>query len=133
MQEIIRGNETILLIEDEESLAELMKMLLEEQGYKVLFARDGEEGLLLYKKHKNEIAVVITDMGLPKLGGWEVFKKVREIDPKAKVILASGYVDQKLKAEMISTGAKDFLQKPYDPAQIAKKIREMIDGEKPVT
>ena len=123
-----KGRETILLVEDDRSLVYLTKSLLEERGYKVLLAWDGEEALDIYREHKNEIAVIITDMGLPKLGGWEVFKSIKEIDPKAKVILVSGYVDQKLKAEMMSAGAADFVQKPYDPYQIAKKIRRMIDA-----
>jgi len=123
-----QGSETILFVEDEESLSELMGLRLEEKGYTILMARDGEEAIDMYGKHKNEIAVIIMDMGLPKLGGWEVLRRVRQIDPGARVILASAYVDKELKAEMITSGAKDYVQKPYDAEQIARKIREMIDA-----
>lgn len=128
-QKTYKGSETILLVEDEESLSELMRVLLGEKGYRVLIAKDGAEALDMYGEHKNEIAVIIMDMGLPKIGGWEVLRQVREIDPGARVILASAYVEKKLKAEMISAGAKDFIQKPYDAEQIARKIRQMIDAD----
>lgn len=124
------GNETILIVEDEETLLELVKGILEEKGYKVLGATDGEEAVDIYLKHKDEIAVVLSDMGLPKMGGWEAFLKMKEINPNLRSILASGYVDPKLKVEMLKAGAVDFIQKPYDPDEIINRIREVIDASK---
>ena len=69
-------------------------------------------------------------MGLPKLGGWEAFKIMKEIRPKVNVIFASGYLDPGLKAEILKGGARDFVQKPYDPNEIMKRIREVIDRNK---
>ncbi|MGA2622572.1 MAG: response regulator [Bacteroidota bacterium] len=125
-----RGTETILLVEDEEMLLDLMKTLLEAKGYHVLTAEDGVEAVEVFTRHKDEIAVVISDMGLPKLGGWEAFQKMREIRGNVNVILASGYFDFNLKADIIKAGAKDFVQKPYDPEEITEKIREVISNSK---
>jgi FixJ family two-component response regulator len=66
-------------------------------------------------------------MGLPFLGGWEVFLKMREIDPGVKTIMASGYLDPKLKAEMLSAGAADFIQKPYVIDSLLEKIQQVLD------
>ena len=125
----VQSNETILLVEDEEMLLALVKTVLEEQGFHVLSAKDGEEAFSVYNQHRNEIAVVVSDMGLPKLSGWEVLHKMREINPNAKVILASGYSDPKIESEMMREGAKDYVAKPYDTDEISRKIREVIEGK----
>ena len=125
-----RGMETILLVEDEEMLLDLMKTLLEAKGYHVLTAQDGVEAVEVFTRHKDEIAVVISDMGLPRLGGWEAFQKMREMRSDVNVILASGYFDMNLKAEIIKAGAKDFVQKPYDLEEITERIREVISQSK---
>ncbi|HZY10972.1 MAG TPA: ATP-binding protein, partial [Bacteroidota bacterium] len=122
-----RGTETILIVEDEEMLRDLLKGIIEDKGYHVLTAVDGEEAVEVYKKNQKDIALVISDMGLPKLGGWEVYHKMKEINPRVKSILASGYFDPKLKEEILKAGAKDFLQKPYQPDQILQRIRTVID------
>ncbi|MBI3587131.1 MAG: PAS domain S-box protein [Ignavibacteriales bacterium] len=118
----------VLLVEDEEMLLELLQTLLEENGYEVLVARDGQEAVDIYTRYKDKISVVLSDMGLPKLGGWEAFQKMKEINPKVKSILASGYLDPNLRADMIKAGAKDFVQKPYIPEIILARIREVING-----
>jgi PAS domain S-box-containing protein len=123
------GSETILLVEDEPLLLDLLKMILEEKGYRVATAVDGLQALEVYNKNIDTIDLVLSDMGLPMLGGWETFQRMREINPKVKVILASGFVQPELKAEMISQGAKDFVQKPYNPSKILRRIREVLDGE----
>jgi two-component system cell cycle sensor histidine kinase/response regulator CckA len=121
------GNELILLVEDEEILRELVKNSLEEKGYRVIEAGDGAEAVEKYKTHKNDVAVVLCDMGLPKIGGWDAFQMMRQVNPNVNMIFASGYLDPALKAEIIKDGAKDFVQKPYEPDVIIKLIREIID------
>ncbi len=123
------GNETILLVEDEPLLLDLMKLVLEEKGYRVATAVDGLQALEVYHKNVDTIDLVLSDMGLPRLGGWETFQRMRDINPNLKVILASGFVHPELKAEMISQGAKDFIQKPYVPSKILQRIREVLDGD----
>ena len=122
------GKETILLVEDEEMLIDLLRTILEARGYTVMMAQDGMSGLDLYQQHKDEIDLIISDMGLPKLGGWEMFQRMKKINPKVKAILASGYLDPNLRAEMIRGGAKDFIQKPYEPDTILRRIREIFDA-----
>lgn len=122
------GTETILLVEDEDMLLTLLQTIVEERGYRALTARDGEEAVTVYAQHRDEIALVLTDMGLPKLGGWEVFGKIREINPRARVILASGYLDQNLRTELMGAGAVEYLQKPYVADVMLRKIREVIDS-----
>ena len=122
------GNETILLVEDEEMLLDLLQIMIESNGYKVLTASNGEDAVKLYEQKKESIALVLSDMGLPKLGGWEAFQRMKQINPDVKAILASGYLDPHLKSEMLKGGARDFIQKPYVPEQILRRIREIIDG-----
>ena len=127
IEEIPGGTETILVIEDEEMLKDLVKVSLVSKGYTVLTAEDGMQGVELYRSHQKEIAVVLSDVGLPLLSGPDVFRKIREINPEAKVILASGFFDPETKSEMFKAGLKNFIQKPYMPDEVLQKIREVID------
>lgn len=122
------GEETVLLVEDEPMILDLLKEVLEGGGYKVMVAQNGEEAVDVYSNAKDRIAVVLSDMGLPKLGGWEAFQQMKQLNPRVKAILASGYLDPRLKSEMIKAGARDFIQKPYVPEQILQRIREVIDS-----
>jgi CheY-like chemotaxis protein len=124
-------SETVLVIEDEPMLLDLLQVLLETNGYRVLTAADGEQALKVYQENLKEISVVLSDMGLPKIGGWEVFQRMKELNPSVRSILASGYLDQHLRSDLIDAGAKDFIQKPYIPDQILKRIREVISEPEP--
>ena len=104
-------NETIMLVEDEPMLLELLKSMLEEEGYRVVTAADGEEAVEIFRRKKNEIGVVLTDMGLPKLGGWEVFEKLHALDLNVKVILASGFVDSEMRERGNKKRGKRFYSK----------------------
>lgn len=121
------GSETLLLVEDEESLRRLVQAVLQSKGYRVLTASNGEEAIETYLNHRNEISVVICDLGLPKLGGDEVFKKIRDANRDVKIIMASGFVDPKVKSELAGAGMKYFIQKPYVPDEVLRKIRQVID------
>jgi PAS domain S-box-containing protein len=123
------GSETILFVEDEEMLLDLLNGLFTSKGYNVLTARDGIEAVEVYKQRGSEISLVLSDMGLPRMGGYEAFLAMKAINPKIKVILASGYLDPKLRSKLIEEGAKDFIQKPYEPDDILKKIHSVINGE----
>jgi PAS domain S-box-containing protein len=126
-QDVTGGTETILLIEDEEMLRELVKVVLVSNGYSVLTAQDGEEGVSVFSRHQKEIAVVVSDMGLPKVGGEAVFKQIKTMNPKAKIILASGFIDQNTKSEVHKAGIRHFIQKPYTPSEVLRAIREVLD------
>jgi two-component system cell cycle sensor histidine kinase/response regulator CckA len=124
---IVGGTETILLVEDEEALLALVRKTLEAKGYRVLTAQDGLEALDFYRRHADQIAVVVSDMGLPKLGGWEAAKKMKELNGDAKIILASGFLEPGRKEKLMRDGMNHFIQKPYNPNEVLAKIREVID------
>ena len=121
------GTETILLVEDEALLVETLCILLESKGYTVYAAQDGKEAVRIYEQHKHEISLVFTDLGLPGITGMDEFRLLKEINPDIKVIFASGFFGPDVKAELVSNGAKAFIQKPYGPDDIARKIREVLD------
>jgi two-component system cell cycle sensor histidine kinase/response regulator CckA len=127
LAEVRGGNETILLVEDEDLLRDAAKEILVSSGYTVLTAGDGEQATQMYSQHKKDIALVLSDYGLPKLQGDEFFKNVKEMNPKVKAIFASGYLEPQMKSQLLNAGVKDFIQKPYIPAEILKKIRETLD------
>jgi len=126
---VTSGKETLLIAEDEAMLLDLLKMMFEDEGYTVLAARDGEEAIELFRANRNSVALVLSDMGLPKLGGWEVFQRLREMNPSLKVILASGFIDASVRDDMLQRGAADVLQKPYVPQAILDRIRQLLDED----
>jgi two-component system cell cycle sensor histidine kinase/response regulator CckA len=121
------GQETVLVVEDEDMLRDLLSGLLRAKGYTVLAAADGEEAVRSYEQHWKEIAVVVTDMGLPRISGAAAFAEMRMINPSARIILASGYIEPQIKAGLLSDGARTFIQKPYVPAEVLRTIRTIID------
>jgi two-component system cell cycle sensor histidine kinase/response regulator CckA len=126
----MNSKETVLIVEDEDNLRDLLRMVLEENGIKVLEAIDGEEAIEIFTAHKDEIGLVLSDLGLPRLGGWEAFLKMREINPELKGILASGFYNVNVRTEIIKSGAMDFIQKPYNSVQIIETIRKMLEETK---
>jgi len=126
----VNSHGTVLIVEDEENLRDLLKMVLEESGIKVFVAVDGMEAVEIFTAHKDEIKVVLTDLGLPRLGGWEAFLKMRELNPELKGILASGYFNPEVRTEIIKSGARYFIQKPYNSAQVVALIHELLDETK---
>jgi len=121
------GKETILVIEDELMLQALVKELLEKHGYKVHIASDGVEAVELYQRLGSEIDLILTDIGLPKLSGWDVCRKIIALNPNARVLVASGYFDPNVKSDLKDSAAKGFLHKPYLPEDVLTQIRETLD------
>ena len=117
---------TILVVEDELRQLDLLQQILLAAGYRVFGAKDGVEGSDTYRRREREIDLVICDMALPKLGGWSVYLMLKEINPRVKVILTSGYLDPKVKVEMIEHGAKDFLPKPYVPETLLASVKQAL-------
>ncbi len=121
------GNETILFAEDEEMLSSAVKTLLESEGYKVLTVKDGEDALDLFRRRGKEIAISILDLQMPRLGGWETFLKMKEIDPAAKVLIASGDLGRQERIEMKKAGIEGSIRKPYSAGQVMKAVRRVLD------
>jgi two-component system cell cycle sensor histidine kinase/response regulator CckA len=112
----------VLLVEDEEMMVLLLKKTLEQNGYTVLVALDGEQALNLFDLHKEEIDIVMLDIGLPKKDGGDVVLKMKEEKPDLKVVVSSGYIDPESKAKMYRAGVRDFIEKPYRPAEIVEML-----------
>jgi PAS domain S-box-containing protein len=127
IEEIPGGGETILVVEDEELLRELLRDILEPKGYTVLTAEDGEEGIEAYSKHRDEIALVISDLGLPKFGGDELYHKLAGVNPNVRMILSSGYIEPAMKTRILKEGVKDFIQKPYNPGEVLRAVRRVFE------
>lgn len=125
--EIPGGTETLLLVEDEELLLELVQSLLESKGYNIITATDGQAAVEAYKQYVDQIDVVLTDLGLPKLSGWEACQEMLKINPSVKIIVATGYLDPEAKQEMDAHGIHEFVQKPYLASELMAKVREMLD------
>ncbi len=121
------GTETVLVVEDEKMLLQMLQDILVPKGYSVLTARDGEEGVEMFSRHRREIAVVVTDLGLPRLGGDRVFEQIRAIEPGARVIVASGFIDPDVRSTLSEAGVRFFVQKPYVPSEILRTIRRSLD------
>jgi DNA-binding NtrC family response regulator len=128
-QEVIlrRGTETILVVDDEEMIKDLSRDILARYGYTVLTAGGGEEAVEIYRQHKEEISVVVLDIVMPDVGGREVFRRIREIDPEAQVIISSGYDQERDATELMKEGAIRFVQKPYRIASLVGIVREVLE------
>ncbi|MBI4772993.1 MAG: PAS domain S-box protein [Deltaproteobacteria bacterium] len=122
------GTETILLVDDEELLRDLGKKVLSQAGYTVITASNGQEALELYARRRSGISLVILDFIMPKMGGKECLEKLLKIDPKAKVIIASGYSANGSSAAAIQFEAKEVLSKPYEMRRLLKVVREVLDA-----
>ena len=131
LQDKGREPQTILLVEDEEMLRDLAIQILEGEGYRVLAARDGLEAVEIFETQRAEIGLVICDLGLPKLGGRDVFLKMKERDPGVRAIVASGYLEPGTRSEILKAGVIDTIQKPYDFSELLVKIRSVIGAAEP--
>jgi signal transduction histidine kinase/ActR/RegA family two-component response regulator len=124
--QVILVPQTILLVEDEEMLRELGATTLEGEGYRVLTAKDGLEAMAVFEAHRNEIGLVICDLGLPRLSGRDVFMRMKEQRPNVRAIVASGYLEPNVRSEMLKAGVIDTIQKPYDFREMLEKIRSIM-------
>ncbi len=127
--ENLHGSETILLVEDEEGLLFLIKKILENLGYSVIATKKTTEAVELSKKSNTEIDLLITDVIMPVLNGKELAVKLREIFPDIKFLFMSGYSSKIIEKKEIMNREINFIQKPFSKAEIALKIREILDKE----
>ncbi len=122
-----RGNETILLAEDDETLRTLTARILTAQGYHVLEASDGVEALRVAENHTGTLDLLTTDMVMPSMGGSDLANELTALRPGIKVLFVSGYTDDAVGRGELQPGDA-FLQKPVDPRILARKVRQMLDG-----
>jgi two-component system, cell cycle sensor histidine kinase and response regulator CckA len=118
---------TILVVEDESLMRRLLERILCTDDTSVMLAADGQEAIDMYRDHKQEIGVVLLDLGLPKLSGWEVFKNMKQQNPDVCVIVASGYLDPDIKSRMHDAGVQYFIEKPYKLNELLATLQGVIN------
>jgi CheY-like chemotaxis protein/two-component sensor histidine kinase len=124
------GNETILLAEDNDMLRELAETILKDLGYMVLTAKDGDEAILLFAVHSNEIHLSILDIIMPVCSGREAYERMRAIKPDSKVLFVTGYSTATTHTDFIHKEELPILQKPFTKESLARKVREALDKDK---
>ena len=120
------GSETVLLVEDEESVRQLVRDTLEAKGYHVIEAENGHAGLAAAEAHSGKIDLVITDVVMPAMGGHELAKRLKEARPAIKVLYLSGYTEDAIVDQGSGENSKAFLQKPFTLQNLARKVREVL-------
>jgi PAS domain S-box-containing protein len=124
-----RGSETIFVVEDDEIVRKLTSQALRRYGYRVVEAVNGREALLACEKHPGTIPLMITDVVMPQMGGPELADRLRELHPETQVLFMSGYTDDAVVRHGILDAALYFLQKPFTPAALVRKVRAILDQE----
>ena len=127
-EEILTGTETILLVDDEEVVIEVVEEMLEDMGYTVLSAKSGKEALEVFKKNIDRVDLIILDMIMPDMKGGDVYDRIKRLDPDIKVLLSSGYSIDGQATKILERGCNGFLQKPFSMELLSKKIREILLG-----
>jgi CheY-like chemotaxis protein len=126
-EELLRGTETVLLVDDEDMIIDVGQDVLELLGYEVLPAKGGEEAVEVYEKNQDKIDMVILDMIMPDMGGGQTYDRLKEINPDIKVLLSSGYSINGQATEILERGCDGFIQKPFNIMDLSQKIREIFD------
>jgi len=148
-EEVLKGTETVLLVDDAEIVLDVGEQMLEKMGYKVLVARSGKEAIeVVSKAHRAKSEeqegkeryapsamspapdLVILDMIMPEMDGGETFDRMKEINPGMKVLLSSGYSISGQATEILERGCDGFVQKPFTMRQLSQRIREILDKDK---
>ena len=127
--EVLRGTETVLLVDDEDMIIEVGREIIENLGYEVLIANGGKEAIEIYQKHHGKIDMVLLDMIMPDMGGGKTYDKLKEVNPDIKVLLSSGYSINGQATEILEQGCNGFIQKPFNITDLSKKIREVLDQD----
>jgi DNA-binding response OmpR family regulator len=121
------GGETLLLVEDDLDIQEVMREVLQECGYTVMIAGDGEKGLSVFDAHASSIKLVIADIMMPKMNGRQFQEQVRRRRPDSKVLIVSGYEEMDLQRRDLLDPRNAFLQKPFDLDVLLAKVRGLLN------
>lgn len=127
-QEVIKGSETVLLVDDEDIIIDVGKELLATLGYRALIANNGTDAIKICEEKKDHIDMVILDMIMPGMDGGETYDKLKKVNPDLKILLSSGYSIHGQAAEILERGCDGFIQKPFDMRNMSQKIREVLDN-----
>lgn len=121
------GTETILLAEDDEGIRRLARLIFDSLGYRVLEAPNGRDALAAAQQHAGRIDVLVTDVVMPHPGGRELAERLRLVRPEMKILYLSGYSDEAVSRQGIPGDGHGFLQKPFTPLALARRVREILD------
>jgi two-component system, cell cycle sensor histidine kinase and response regulator CckA len=127
-EKTLRGSETVLLAEDEERVRKLARKALESYGYQVLEAANGGAALLICERHQGPIHQLLTDVVMPEMSGHELVDRLAQLRPDMKVLYMSGYIDNFTMSQRGLDEHANFIQKPFSPDALARKVREVLDG-----
>ncbi len=125
--ELLKGDEKILLVDDEAGTIHVEELMLKELGYTVLPALSGQEAVRLYQENMMSLDLVALDMIMPAMNGKDTYEELKRLNPKVKVLLVSGYSLNKQIEELMDKGCNGFIQKPFDIVQLSQKIREVLE------
>jgi two-component system cell cycle sensor histidine kinase/response regulator CckA len=128
LTEVPRGSETVLLVEDQDAVAAVIKATLHLCGYRVLEAHNGSEALALLERHDGPLHLLVTDIVMPMMGGSELAGRLREFRPETRVLFISGFSERAYSAHGGPDTGFAYLQKPFMPESLARKVREVLDA-----
>jgi CheY-like chemotaxis protein len=123
-----RASEAVLLIEDAEPLREMVREILEAEGYRVLAAEDAERALALATAHTGPIALAITDVVMPGMSGPVAAERLKLLRPEIRVLFMSGYTDEAIGDQGVLDRDTHFIQKPFSGEALLRKVREVLEG-----
>lgn len=118
----------ILIIDDEEGILEVASRSLARAGLKTLRATNGQEGIDLYRQHLHEVDLIVLDMFMPGLSGFDMLAMLTGINPDVRILVTSGSINEATKENLLSMGAVGFIAKPYTPYELIETIRETIQS-----
>jgi PAS domain S-box-containing protein len=124
--EAVSGSGGVLLVDDEKILRDIGRDLLEDLGYSVFLAENGEHALEVFSEHYSDISLVILDVMMPKMGGKEAFIRLREQSPDLKILFCSGFSHESTSEELVQLGASGFIQKPYNRSELSRAVAKAI-------
>ena len=126
-EQMQRGSETVLLVDDEEEIINVGKNFLEKLGYKPMIARNGLEAVEIFRLYKDEISLIVLDLIMPKMSGKQAFAEIKNIQEDAKILISTGYaVDEKIEG-FLNKGCHGFIQKPFSMNMFARTLRQILD------
>jgi PAS domain S-box-containing protein len=128
-EELPRGNETILIVEDEEEVRKLAGKILEKQGYRILETFNGDDALLACERRKSPIHLMLADIVMPGMSGSELAKLLKPLYPEIKILYMSGYTDNATILHGVLEKGVNYIQKPFTMEGLARKVREVLDKD----
>jgi len=129
VEEFVEGQETVLLVDDENMIIDVGSRMLDKLGYRVFTARDGKEAIEVFRKHREKIDVIVLDMIMPQMSGGETYDRIKKIKPGVKVLLSSGYSINGQASEILSRGCNGFIQKPFNLQNLSQSLRTILEGK----